>query len=137
MEQTASTPIEETEPEAQSPDLLKRLQSWCEDLQGRLPGLVEVGLLRLDRESAGRIAAVPETMPMERICYREAVSRMRAANVAVLVPLDRPEDGIAEAIAMPVKGPGLDTPVVLLVGVIEMPASRLQLLMAQLETSLG
>jgi hypothetical protein len=137
MEQTASTPIEETEPEAQSPDLLKRLQSWCEDLQRRLPGLVEVGLLRLDGESAGRIAAVPETMPMERIGYREAVARMRAANVAVLVPLDRPEDGIAEAIAMPLKGPGLDTPVVLLVGVSEMPASRLQLLMAQLETSLG
>ena len=67
MEQSDSTPIEATEPEAQSPDLLKRLQGWCEDLQRRLPGLVEVGLLRLDGETAGRIAAVPETMPMERM----------------------------------------------------------------------
>jgi multidrug efflux pump subunit AcrA (membrane-fusion protein) len=137
MEQAELTPEEEKVSADKSPDLLERLKNWCEDLRKRLPGLVEVGLLRLDPEGAGRIASAPETMPMERVGYREAIARMRASNVAVLVPLDRPEDGIVEAIAMPVKGSGIDTPVVLIVGVSEMPAARLQLVMAQLEVSLG
>ena len=100
MEQHATAPSADHEPETGDPDLLRRLQTWCEDLQKRVPGLIEVGLLRLDNDSAGRIAAAPETMPMDRIGYREALARMRAAKVAVLVPLDRTEDGIAELTGM-------------------------------------
>lgn len=137
MEQHATAPSADHEPETGDPDLLRRLQTWCEDLQKRVPGLIEVGLLHLDNDSAGRIAAAPETMPLDRIGYREALARMRAAKVAVLVPLDRTEDGIAEIVAMPIKGPGLDTPVVLLVGLAEMPAARIQLVMAQLEIAIG
>ncbi|MEN8892444.1 efflux RND transporter periplasmic adaptor subunit [Planktotalea arctica] len=137
MERASAASTQEVQIASKTSDLIERLQTWCEDVQKRLPGLLEVGLLRLDGDAAGKIAAAPDTMPVERVGYREAVARARASNVAVLLPLDRPEDSIAEVIAMPVRGPGLDTPVFLLVGVGEMPASRIQLIIAQLEVSLG
>lgn len=137
MERIASTLREKAEPKARSANITQQLQNWCDDLLRRLPDMVEIAILRLGGENTERIAAAPKTMVMERIGYREAVSRMRSAGVAAVVPLDRLEDGIAETIAMPVDGPDMDTPVVLLVGVTEMPASRLKLLIAQLETALG
>lgn len=137
MERTASTPSEKAEPKARSADITQQLQNWCDDLLRRLPDMVEIAILRLGRENTERIAASPKTMVLERIGYREAVSRMRATGVAAVVPLDRPEDGIAETIALPIDGLGIDIPIVLLVGVTEMPASRLKLLIAQLETALG
>ena len=122
---------------ASSGDVLRLLADWCSNLRNRLPGLVEVGIVSMEADRGFKLASSPETVPLERTGYREAIARMRAANVAVLLPLDRPEDGIVEIIAMPVKAEGFDTPVVLLVGIAEMPAARVQLIMAQLEISLG
>ena len=138
MEQTASSLCDEQQGGVKHPpELVQRLEKWCEDLRSRLPGLIEVGLLRLDTGGVMKIASAPKTMPIERAGYREAVARMRAANSAVLLPLDRPEDGLAETVAMPVQGQALDTPFVLVVGMSEMPASRVQLVMSQLEIALG
>ena len=127
--------------QAHETDITARMQEWCADLRARLPGLVEVCLLRLLPDGSAVITAAPEDAVMCRIGYRESVARMRAAGAAVLLPLDRTEDGIAEVIAMPVKA--TQTPaeqhaeIAVLVGVAEMPASRVQLIMAQLELSLG
>ena len=132
---------EEKSAQADDTDIIVRLQGWCTDLRERLPGLVEVGLLRLAPEGSELITAAPEDAVMGRLGYREAVARMRAAQAAVLLPLDRTEDGIAEVIAMPVKfvptASGAPAEIAVLVGVAEMPASRVQLILAQLEVALG
>ena len=132
---------EEKSAQADDTDIIARLQGWCTDLRERLPGLVEVGLLRLAPEGSELITAAPEDAVMGRLGYREAVARMRAAQAAVLLPLDRTEDGIAEVIAMPVKfvptASGAPAEIAVLVGVAEMPASRVQLILAQLEVALG
>lgn len=132
---------EEKSAQADDTDIIARLQGWCTDLRERLPGLVEVGLLRLAPEGSELITAAPEDAVMGRLGYREAVARMRAAQAAVLLPLDRTEDDIAEVIAMPVKfvptASGAPAEIAVLVGVAEMPASRVQLILAQLEVALG
>jgi AraC-like DNA-binding protein len=141
MQDFLNAPSEGSSAQADETDITARLQGWCADLRARLPGLVEVALLRLAPEGSALITAAPEDAVMGRIGYREAVARMRAAQAAVLLPLDRTEDGIAEVIAMPVKSAqaasGASAEMAVLVGVAEMPAARVQLIMAQLEVSLG
>ena len=141
MQDILSAPSKGKSAQADEADITARLQDWCVDLRARLPGLVEVGLLRLAPEGSAPITAAPEDAVMGRLGYREAIARMRAAQAAVLLPLDRTEDGIAEVIAMPVKSaqapPGPAAEIAVLVGVAEMPASRVQLIMAQLEVALG
>ena len=76
--------------QAHETDITARMQEWCADLRARLPGLVEVCLLRLLPDGSAVITAAPEDAVMGRIGYRESVARMRAAGAAVLLPLDRP-----------------------------------------------
>lgn len=141
MQDILNAPSKGKSAQADETDITARLQEWCAELRARLPGLVEVCLLRLVPEGSALITAAPEDAVVGRIGYREAVARMRAAGAAVLLPLDRTEDGIAEVIAMPVKAPQspADQPaeIAVLVGVVEMPAARVQLIMAQLEVALG
>jgi len=141
MQGILNSPSKEKSVQADETDITARLEAWCAELRARLPGLVEVGLLRLASEGSSLITAAPQDAVMGRIGYREAVARMHAAQTAVLLPLDRTEDGIAEVIAMPVKSSqttsGPPAEIAVLVGVAEMPASRVQLIMAQLEVALG
>lgn len=141
MQDILNAPSESKSAEADETEISARLQDWCAELRARLPGLVEVCLLRLAPEGNALITAAPQEAVIGRSGYREAVARMRAAGAAVLLPLDRTEDGIAEIIAMPVKAEPkpTDEPVeiAVLVGVSEMSASRVQLIIAQIEVALG
>ena len=118
-------------------DLSLRLSAWCEELISRLPGIVEAGLMRVDEEGVVKLASSPAAMPVDRLGYREAVARARATNMAVLLPLDRSEDGVIEVVAIPLKVEGDGPQVFLLVGLSELPASKVQLVMAHLEVATG
>jgi multidrug efflux pump subunit AcrA (membrane-fusion protein) len=118
-------------------DLSVQLSAWCEDLPRRLPGIVEVGLIRLSDEGVVKLASFPVAMPYDRLGYREAVARARATEMAVLLPLERAEDGVIEVVAIPLKVEGEKGHVLLLVGLSELPAAKVQLVMAHLEVATG
>lgn len=118
-------------------DLSELLLVWCERLSKRLPGIVEVGLIRLSEGGVIKLASFPPELPYDRLGYREAVARARATELAVLLPLERSEDGVIEVVAMPLKVEEEEGSFILLVGLSELPAAKVQLVMAHLEVAIG
>lgn len=120
---------------AASSDSSAALMQWCCELVERTRGVREAAVLVLDGAVAAPVARAPEAMVIERRGYLTALQQMQQANAPVVVPFDRPEDEIFEAIASPVAYKGGAG--VLLVGLDEMPARQAELVMAYLQGVLG
>lgn len=114
---------------------LPDIDAWCERVRGRIGGILELGVLRASRTEAVAVGRSPETMPLNRAVYAEAVARARGTKTAVLLPFDRPEDGISEVIAIPLATGEGDA--VVLAGIAELDSQTIELTMTYLQEASG
>jgi multidrug efflux pump subunit AcrA (membrane-fusion protein) len=131
----SASPIEDSGFGEASSDSSSALKQWCADLVERTRGVREAAVLVLDGAAAVPVAMAPQEMTIERRGYLSALRQMQQANAPVVVPFDRPEDDVFEAIALPVAFHGGTG--VLLVGLDEMPVRQAELVMAHLQGVLG
>jgi multidrug efflux pump subunit AcrA (membrane-fusion protein) len=125
----ASTPL--SEPPLARPEL----DEWASRLLDRLKGVIEIAVLRVEGQAAQPLASAPKTMPLNRLGYAEAIARARSTRSTTLMPLDRVEDSISEVIVMPL--PVLQGEAVLVVGISELPARQIELLIEHISEASG
>ncbi len=111
------------------------VEAWCARVRSKLGGVLEIGIVRIEASHAVPVGLSPADMPLSRPGYLEGIARARGTKSAILMPLDRPEDGVSEVIAIPLATAQGEA--VLVAGIAELPSQKIELAMEYLQEASG